>query len=59
MAEETEPVWIGLTFRQDAVVPRVWCSGDSGAMVLRVWDAMIKNYSCAGSHTSGTHSLMF
>lgn len=55
MAEEREPVWIGLTSRQDEVVPG--CSGDSGA--LRVWDAVIKNYRHAGSHTSGTHSLMF
>lgn len=58
MAEERKPVWIGLISRQDEVVPRVWCSGDSGAMVLKVWDTMIKNYKRAGSQTTGIY-LMF
>lgn len=56
MAEEGEPAWMGLISRQAEVVPRVWHSGDSEA-VLRVWDALIKNYSHAGSHTTGVHSL--
>lgn len=49
---------MGLISRQDEVVPRVWHSGDSGAVVLRVWDALIKNYSHTGSQTTGVHSLV-